>query len=127
MSWERWFGKMEGLPNGRIGDSPRRFGSAGESSSPKAKYDITESRVAMRVLVEKSPMGLGQIGMVRATRRDVELSRQRKEENGLPGPQDQGGKQGAQKDGPKPSPQPDQQDLDPRDKGPERTDNKPET
>jgi hypothetical protein len=111
---------MEGLPNGRIGDSPRRFGSAGDPSSPKAKYDITESRLAMRVSIE-------QVGMVRAMRRDIELSRRRKEENDLPGPQDQGGKQGAQKDGPKPSPQPDQEDLDPRDKGPERTDNKPET
>ena len=52
--------------------------------------------------------------------------RTRKDENNLPGAQDQGGKQGAQKDGPKPSPQPDQEDLDPHNKGPERTDNKPE-
>lgn len=47
-----------------------------------------------------------------------------KRENDLPGIQDQGGKQGAQKDGPKPSPQPDGQDIDPHNRGPERTDNK---
>lgn len=46
------------------------------------------------------------------------------DENNLPGKQDMGGKHGGQKDGPKPSPQPDQQDADPKDKGPERLNNK---
>jgi len=45
-------------------------------------------------------------------------------ENDLPGAWDQGGKQGASKDGPKPSPQPDGEDIDPHRKGEERIDNK---
>ncbi len=47
----------------------------------------------------------------------------RADENDLPGAQDQGGKHGGQKDRPKPSPQPDGQDLDPNNRGPERPNN----
>ncbi|WP_458760650.1 hypothetical protein ACSVBT_07625 [Afipia sp. TerB] len=73
MSWDRWFGKMEGLPNGRIGETARW-----PATTPKAKYDVVESRVATRMLVEKTgekgPIGIRQIGLARTMRRSVEAN-----------------------------------------------------
>lgn len=79
MSWDRWFGKMEGLPNGRIGETPRHSrNGADPGTPPKAKYDSAESRVAMRVVIEKTgergAVGLAQLGMFRSIRRSAELS-----------------------------------------------------
>lgn len=78
MSWDRRFGRMEGLPNGRIGDYPRhpREGAA-PGTSPKARYDGAEARVAMRVVIEKAggrgSIELAQLGMFRSIRRSSGL------------------------------------------------------
>lgn len=79
MSWDRRFGKTEGLPNGRIGETIRWPGSDGNASrpSPKATFESVESRVAMRVLVEKAgasgPGGRARMGVFQAVRRHTEL------------------------------------------------------
>ena len=78
MSWDRWFGKMEGLPNGRIGETPRHPRNGTDPGTfPKAKYDSSDSRVVMRVVIEKTggrdPVGLAQIGMFRSILSAVSL------------------------------------------------------
>jgi hypothetical protein len=77
VSWDRRFGTSEGLPNGRIGETPRRprdeSGRAG--TSPKMKFDETrfdtEARVT-RVVIDdtgaRETIGLARIGMFRAIR-----------------------------------------------------------
>lgn len=78
MSWDRWFGKIEGLPNGRIGETPRYPRSATDPGTPpRAKYEGAESHVAMRVVIEKTggrgSVGLAQLGMFRSIRRSADL------------------------------------------------------
>lgn len=82
MSRDRRFETSEGLPNGRIGETPQRLsiapGRSGTSpkTTPKAKFDV-ESRATMRVRVEETGardlIGLAQIGMFRAIRRSADV------------------------------------------------------
>lgn len=84
MSWDRRFGKMEGLPNGRIGETPRHSGNGAKSpgTSPKVKYDGVEQRVAMRVVIERivesGPVGVSPISKVRTVRRSTPLKAENK-------------------------------------------------